>query len=102
MVMTDRGTSAVQYRANRTALLAALVAATMLFADAAFAAKRVALVIGNDTYETLPALNNALTDAKGMAAKMRSIGFEVILKLDARSRTMGRALAEFEGKAASA
>ena len=72
----------MQYRANRTALLAALVAATMLFADAAFAAKRVALVIGNDTYETLPTLNNARTDAKGMAAKLRSLGFEVLLKID--------------------
>ena len=66
------------------------------------AAKRVALVIGNDTYETLPALNNARTDAKGMAAKLRSLGFEVLLKLDARRREFGRTLAEFEGKAANA
>ena len=66
------------------------------------AAKRVALVIGNDTYETLPALNNARTDAKGMAAKLRSLGFDVILKLDARRREFGRTLAEFEGKAANA
>ncbi|MBT7757796.1 MAG: caspase family protein, partial [Rhodospirillaceae bacterium] len=62
----------------------------------------MALVIGNDTYDTLPALNNARADARGMAEKLRSLGFEVILKLDAGRRSFGRALAEFEGKAADA
>ncbi|MBT6428633.1 MAG: caspase family protein, partial [Rhodospirillaceae bacterium] len=82
---------------------AVLFAAFVLFSSpGAWAAKRVALVIGIDTYETLPALNNARTDARGMATKLRTLGFEVILKLDASRRDLGRALAEFEGKAANA
>ena len=49
------------------------------------------LVIGNDVYETLPDLNNAGTDARGMAKKLRELGFEVILKLNVSRRAMGRA-----------
>ena len=32
----------------------------------------VALVIGNDSYKSLPNLNNARTDARGMAAKLKA------------------------------
>ena len=66
----------------RHLLVAMAFGAFALASASADAAKRVALVIGNDTYETLPTLNNARTDAKGMAAKLRSLGFEVLLKID--------------------
>jgi uncharacterized caspase-like protein len=80
----------------------AVLCLVLLLAQNAYAAKRVALVIGNDTYETLPSLNNARADAKGMAAKLRELGFGVILKLNASRRDMGRALSEFEAKASNA
>jgi formylglycine-generating enzyme required for sulfatase activity len=86
----------------QVAVLCAALCSMVLFAPAADAAKRVALVIGNDTYDTLPALNNAGADARGMADKLRGLGFDVILKLNASSRDMGRALADFEGQAANA
>ena len=86
----------------RLGLIAATFGVMVLAHSASFAAKRVAFVIGNDTYKTLPALNNAQADARGMAAKLRGLGFEVILKLDASSRDIGRSLAEFEGKATNA
>jgi uncharacterized protein YgiM (DUF1202 family) len=86
----------------RLRLIAVTFCLVALAPTSPFAANRVALVIGNDTYETLPALNNAQADARGMAAKLRGLGFEVILKLDASSRDIGRSLAEFEGKAANA
>ena len=82
-----------------TLLLVGLCAA---LSNTAFAEPRVALVIGNDAYGTLPDLNNARADARGMAAKLESLGFEVILKLDAGRRDFGRALADFEGRLASA
>jgi uncharacterized caspase-like protein len=78
------------------------LSAMVLSSSGAEAAKRVALVIGNDNYDTLPPLNNAATDARGMADKLRGLGFEVILKLNASRQDMGRLLAAFEGKAASA
>ncbi len=66
------------------------------------AARRVALVIGNDAYIDLPSLNNAGTDARGVAAKLRQLGFDVILKLDIGRRNFGRAIAEFETKLGAA
>ncbi len=82
--------------------LLAVLCALIVLSPAALAAKRVALVIGNDVYETLPDLNNAGTDARGMAQKLRELGFEVILKLNVSRRAMGRALAEFQGRASAA
>ena len=65
-------------------------------------AKRVAIVIGNDTYQTLPQLNNAARDARDMASMLSRLGFEVIVRTDAGSQEIGRALAEFEAKASGA
>ena len=44
------------------------------------AVKCVALVIANQDYMDI--LENTINDAKGMARVLKSIGFEVILKLD--------------------
>ena len=58
----------------------------------------MALVIGNDSYKSLPDLNNARTDARGMAAKLKELGWSVILKQDASRRDISRSLADFEGR----
>ena len=82
-----------------------LVLITLMITLAAFpaqAAKRVALVIGNNAYATLPNLNNAKKDAEGMAAKLRGLGFDVILKTNAGRREMGRTLADFENRISNA
>ena len=78
-------------------LFTLLVAPSVTFAE-----KRVALVIGNDSYATLSNLANARTDARGVAAKLGALGFEVILRLNASERSMVRAMREFEGKLSSA
>ena len=39
------------------------------------AAKRVALVVGNDAYQYVPELRKAVTDANAIASALRSIGF---------------------------
>jgi TolB protein len=92
-------------RFQETSLQRVLVLFTVIVALAAspaLAAKRVALVIGNNNYTTLPNLNNAKKDAEGMASKLRGLGFDVILKTNAGSRTIGRALADFENRLAKA
>ena len=66
------------------------------------AAKRVALVIGNDSYKTLTKLNNARKDAKDMAGKLKELGWEVILETDVGRRKMGRAIEKFGGLLANA
>jgi hypothetical protein len=42
--------------------------------SSAEAAKRVALVIGNDSYKSLPNLNNSCIDARSMAEKPKELG----------------------------
>jgi len=41
--------------------------------------KRVALVIGNDAYTSLPVLSNAVSDARAMSAALGKSGFQVTL-----------------------
>ena len=60
------------------------------------AAERVALVIGNDAYATLPDLRNARRDTRGMAKRLEALGFEITLKLDVTRRDLYDALDAFE------
>jgi poly(3-hydroxybutyrate) depolymerase/tetratricopeptide (TPR) repeat protein len=60
--------------------------------------RRVALVIGNDRYENLPALQKAVNDARAVRERLAKIGFEVIHVENANRRTMNQKLAELTGK----
>ncbi|MGI9416118.1 MAG: caspase family protein, partial [Hyphomicrobiales bacterium] len=62
------------------------------------AEKRVALVIGNDSYEGVPALQKARNDAREVAGVLTKLGFDVISANDVGRRAMSRALNEFEQK----
>ncbi|GAB6051210.1 hypothetical protein JCM17960_00300 [Magnetospira thiophila] len=79
-----------------------LVAVFWLLALPAQAEKRVALIIGNNSYATLKDLRNARKDAQGVDAKLKTLGFETILRLDVKLRDMGRTLDQFEAKLAKA
>jgi hypothetical protein len=57
---------------------AIMVAAAIVFATAAKADRRVALVIGNSTYKNASQLPNTINDANAVAALFRSVGFEVV------------------------
>ncbi|MCF8177799.1 MAG: caspase family protein, partial [Sulfuritalea sp.] len=59
---------------------------------------RVALVIGNAAYPGIAALKNPANDARDMAASLRSLGFDVILRTDVRQKDMLRSLTEFGEK----
>ncbi len=58
-------------------------------------AKKRALVIGNDSYKSVPVLVNAREDARAMADQFRSLGYEVTLGLDLSERAMKRMLRVF-------
>jgi len=75
----------------RSALLAGALALGL--ADAAHA-KRVALVLGNGAYPEAPLVNPA-NDAADMAARLRSLGFEVVLQTDATRQQMAAAFSGF-------
>jgi uncharacterized caspase-like protein len=74
----------------------------MLLATAlAEAAKRVALVIGNNAYENVPALQKAVNDAEAMSKELAKLGFDVVSAENVGRRAMSRALVELESKIVS-
>jgi uncharacterized caspase-like protein len=76
--------------------LGLLLGASTCFA-ATPAEQKIALVIGNSAYPSA-ALKNPVNDAKAMATKLTSLGFEVILRTDAGQRDMTRAVSQFGDK----
>jgi uncharacterized caspase-like protein len=69
--------------------------ALLLSVIAAHAEKRVALVIGNATYKSTPALANPGNDAEDIATTLRRVGFTVALEQNLDKRGMERAIAQF-------
>ncbi len=78
----------------RAAFLLGL-AACALAAPAAAAEKRVALVIGNATYQRAPSLANPVDDAKAVSAALRGLGIEVTEGYDLTGRDMRALLIRF-------
>lgn len=60
------------------------------------AAKRLALVFGNDVYAELPALKKAVNDANAMREALAGLGYEVVSALDANRKQMTQSIARFE------
>ncbi|CAN0591818.1 unnamed protein product, partial [Ectocarpus sp. 12 AP-2014] len=60
-----------------------------------WAAKRVALIIGNDSYTDVAPLQKAVADADAIATKMQSAGYETILRTDAGRRDINLAVSRF-------
>ncbi|HLJ69908.1 MAG TPA: caspase family protein [Roseiarcus sp.] len=79
------------------ALLFAIAAFFALSASPVYAAadRRVALVIGNAAYKIAPRLDNPVIDAKAVAAKLKSLGFQVFEGYDLNSDQMRSALSQF-------
>src|SRR5712675_2310280 len=76
------------------ALCCALLA--LLSASTAWAERRVALVVGNSQYKNSNlVLFNPRNDAEDVAASLRSLGFEVILRIDASRRDFDLAMTQF-------
>jgi hypothetical protein len=64
----------------------------------ALAEKRVALVIGNDRYDGLPALQKAVNDARAVAERFQRLGYEVIRVENAPRRAMNEKISELTAK----
>lgn len=75
--------------------LAAAILCLTVAAEAAHAARRLALVIGNDAYVDVPRLHKAVNDANAVAARLRDQDFQVTLATDVTRRAMNRAISRF-------
>jgi uncharacterized caspase-like protein len=80
-----------------------LAAALLLVCQPAFAAKRVALVLGNSVYQNAPPLSNPVNDAAVIAAKLREAGFDAVdSRHDLPAAETRRALRDFADAARDA
>src|SRR5262245_27793913 len=82
--------------------LVCLVLLALLTGAAPAAEKRIALVVGNGAYRSLPALKNPPNDAEDVAAALTSLGFEVTKGIDLDRRATEAAVAKFAKDAADA
>jgi Caspase domain len=78
----------------------ALLLAAALSLAAPAEARRLALVIGNDSYQNVQPLKNARSDAKAIAAELKAVGFDVTLKQDLTQKMMKSALRDFKAQVA--
>src|SRR5215472_16494041 len=85
-------------------LFALLLAASLvLTAQPALAIKRVALVVGNSSYQNAPLLPNPANDAAAIAATLKGAGFDVVgSRLNLAAADMKRALRDFADQARDA
>src|SRR5579864_692814 len=92
---------------NRLVLSAMILALALfcasLWADPAFAERRVALVIGNSAYQHAPVLPNPAKDAKAIAAMFVKAGYDVVsTQYDVGNLDFKRAIRQFEDASADA
>ena len=83
-------------------MLAAIGAAilTMAFAPDARAEKRVALVVGNSSYQNVPQLPNPSRDANSVAQMFKDAGFDAVdVALNVGNLEFKRAIRKFEADA---
>ena len=61
----------------------------------AFAAEKIALVVGMSQYRTVVKLNNAVNDARGVAETLAGVGFQVTTLLDGTEAEFRAAIDDF-------
>ena len=80
----------------RAIFASAVVLSACLFADIAYAAKRVALVVGNDQYSNIPQLRKAVNDARTMSETLKKLGFAVLTAENQNRKGLSETLLAFD------
>ncbi len=78
------------------ALALSLVASLLAPAQPAQAAKRVALVIGNNDYKNVPKLQKAVNDARTMGDTLKQLGFSVMVAENQTRAAFSQTLLAFD------
>src|SRR5882757_1372799 len=90
------------YPMSRAALLTVIAEQAILgYANPASAENRLALVIGQSAYRSVPALPNPANDAKAVTQLLTDSGFEVSSASDLSQNEMRDKVSEFAGKVAA-
>lgn len=84
----------------RIAVALALLSGALALVSPAYAAteRRVALVVGNAGYTSVPPLANPLRDARAISAALKRLGFEVVEGYDLKMAEMTGVVREFAQK----
>src|SRR5947208_5242884 len=89
------------YMLGRSLLNVIIPATILLGAAPALAESRLALVIGQSAYKSVPALPNPINDARAVRQMLTDSGFEVSMASDLSQSQIRDQLNEFAGKVAS-
>ncbi len=73
-----------------------LVASLMALTVPAYAAKRVALVVGNNDYKFVPKLQKAVNDARAMGDTLKQLGFNVMVAENQNRQQFSQTLLAFD------
>jgi hypothetical protein len=80
-----------------TAMIGGAIFSMVLVPDAAWADKRVALIVGNSTYQTVPQLPNPSRDATAVAKMFKDAGFDSVeIVLNVGNLEFKRSIRRFE------
>ena len=81
-------------------MIGAIIVSMTFVPGTAFADKRVALVVGNSSYQTVPQLPNPSHDASAVAKMLRDAGFDTVdIQLNVENLEFKRAIRKFETEA---
>jgi uncharacterized caspase-like protein len=90
----------IRRRVSLAAMIVAAILSMVLAPGCAFAEKRVALIVGNSTYQTVPQLPNPSRDASAVANMFKDAGFDSVeVKLDVGNLEFKRSIRKFEAMA---
>jgi uncharacterized caspase-like protein len=78
------------------ALLACSLVASVMMTAPSYAAKRVALVIGNNDYKNVPKLQKAVNDARTMGDTLKQLGFSVMVAENQNRQQFSQTLLAFD------
>jgi hypothetical protein len=82
---------------SMAAVIGGAILAMVLAPDAAWAEKRVALIVGNSSYQTVPQLPNPSRDASAVAKMFRDAGFDSVdVQINVGNLEFKRAIRKFE------
>src|SRR5216683_515157 len=90
------GTSMKNWLSLKALLACGLLACSMALTAPALAAKRVALVIGNNDYKNVPKLQKAVNDARTMGDTLKQLGFTVMLAENQNRQQFSQTLLAFD------
>jgi hypothetical protein len=81
---------------SRLLAVTSLATCIAAFAAPAYAAKRVALVVGNNDYRNVPKLQKAVNDARTMGDTLKQLGFTVMVAENQNRQAFSQTLLAFD------